>query len=105
MNKNSVFRLNNFEPVEEKIAFYKSEIKRAFCQYQEICEKGEEALHEIDKSRGVNWAKKVMKEGIIYFLDKLKEFMNEEEFLDYIKLNKKIIEEVEYEKDSNQDVL
>ena len=51
----------------------KQEIERYNLMIKEIEKKGIDALHEIDRKRGVDWALKVLKDDKKYFEDKLKD--------------------------------
>jgi hypothetical protein len=54
---------------------------------KQLDEKGESYLHDIDKEKGLDWAKKTMHEQLQYFIKRLKETVDEKEFTKYMKEN------------------
>jgi tripartite-type tricarboxylate transporter receptor subunit TctC len=61
------------------------QIERIRCTIKELNEHGEAYLNEIDKPRGLNWAKKTMQEQLQHFIKRLKETVDEKEFTKYLK--------------------
>lgn len=58
--------------IHQRLEFYEGEVKRIKYVLKDIEKRGEEALSEFDRGRGVEWANKILKRDLDFCISKVK---------------------------------
>lgn len=79
----------------ERPKFYVNMIKQLYARLEAYKKFGDKAVNEIDKDKGLDECKKITKEELIYYLEKLKKELTEEDYKLYLNYNGVMMKAIE----------